>query len=53
MLEAKFAIMVRTASGEVFEAFRWCRDEASGIARAWTEAKRFGVEASSIWAVAL
>ena len=36
-----FRIFVRTAEGAEFQAFTWCRDEASGIARAWREGRRW------------
>ena len=32
------------ATGEEFECFVWTRDAASGIARAYSDAKRFGME---------
>ena len=51
-MEVKFIIFARKASGEVFECFRWCRDAESGIARAYTDAKRFGVNIVEAWAVA-
>ena len=35
-----FRIFVRTAEAE-FQAFTWCRDGASGIARAWREGRRW------------
>ena len=44
-----FRIFVRTAEGAEFQAFTWCRDEASGIARAnraWARAKRAAIEAA-------
>jgi hypothetical protein len=48
-----FRIFVATASGEVFEAFVWCRDEASGIARARREAPLFGHKLVAVWAEAV
>lgn len=48
-----FTIFVRTATGEVIEAFTWTRSEASGIARAQREAVDFGHDVVETWAVAL
>lgn len=45
-----FRIFVRTAEGSEFQAFTWCRDEASGIARAWREGREFGHNVAAIWA---
>ena len=45
-----FRIFVRTASGEEFMAFTWCRDEASGIARAKREGAEFGYDIVAAWA---
>jgi hypothetical protein len=50
MFQARFSIMARTTAGEVFEAFRWTRDAASGIARAWREAPSFGFDLAEVWA---
>ena len=36
--------------GSEFQAFTWCRDEASGIARAWREGREFGHNVAAIWA---
>jgi hypothetical protein len=38
----RFVIFIETISGEIIEAFTWCRDEASGIARAQKNAVEFG-----------
>lgn len=46
-------IFVRTAEGEEFQAFTWCRDEASGIARAWREGVEFGHDVAAVWAEAI
>lgn len=35
------------------EAFTWCRDEASGIARAWREGREFGHNVTAVWAEAV
>jgi len=48
-----FRIFVRTAEGEEFQAFTWCRDEASGIARAWREGVEFGHDVAAVWAEAI
>lgn len=48
-----FKIFVRTAGGEEFMAFTWCRDEASGIARAQREGAEFGFEIVAVWAEAV
>ena len=42
MLAPRFVIFVETATGEIIRAFTWCRDEASGIARARRDAVEFG-----------
>ena len=31
----------------------WCRDEASGIARAWREGREFGHNVTAVWAEAV
>jgi hypothetical protein len=31
----------------------WCRDEASGIARAWREGREFGHDVAAVWAEAV
>jgi hypothetical protein len=51
MLPVTFVIFGRKSDGSEIELFRWCRDEAGGIARAWAEAKRFGVDLVDVWAV--
>lgn len=48
-----FRIFVRTAEGAEFQAFTWCRDEASGIARAWREGREFGHNVAAVWAEAV
>ena len=48
-----FRIFVRTAEGDEFQAFTWCRDEASGIARAWREGVEFGHDVAAVWAEAI
>ena len=48
-----FRIFVRTVEGEEFQAFTWCRDEASGIARAWREGPKFGYNVIAVWAEAV
>jgi hypothetical protein len=50
MLTPRFVIFVETVTGEIIRAFTWCRDEASGIARARRDAKDFGVKAARVWA---
>lgn len=42
MLTPQFVIFIETAAGQIIRAFTWCRDEASGIARARREAVEFG-----------
>ena len=48
-----FRIFVRTAQGEEFMAFTWCRDEASGIARAKRDGAEFGHDVVDAWAEAV
>lgn len=48
-----FRIFVRTAEGAEFQAFTWCWDEASGIARAWREGREFGHNVTAVWAEAV
>lgn len=43
-------IFCRKTDGSVFLAFHWTRDAASGIARAFADAKLFGVEITEAWA---
>lgn len=50
MLTPRFVIFVETITGEVIRAFTWCRDEASGIARARRDAQDFNVVPVRIWA---
>ena len=48
---ARYLIHARRAdTGEEFQCFRWTRDEASGIRRAWADAKMYGVPLSAVWA---
>ena len=51
MVPVTFTLHGRKADGSVIELFRWCRDEASGLARAKAEASRFGIALVEIWAV--
>ena len=37
-MEVRVVIYIRLADGSVVEAFRWTRDEASGVARALSKA---------------
>jgi hypothetical protein len=46
-----FTVYGRRPNGQVLILFHWTRDEASGIARAWREAKDFNVQLTEIWAV--
>jgi hypothetical protein len=50
MFAPRFVIFVETISGDIIRAFTWCRDEASGVARARRDAQDFGVTAVRIWA---
>jgi hypothetical protein len=50
MFKVLFRIFVRTASGEVFQAFTWTRSAESGIARAFREGKEFGFDVVEAWA---
>lgn len=49
-MEPRFIIFVETDTGEIINAFTWCRDMQSGISRAERDAKEFGVKAVRIWA---
>ena len=49
-MEVTFTIFARKTSGEVFECFHWCRDAQSGVSRAFTDAKQFGVNITEAWA---
>jgi hypothetical protein len=49
-MEPRFIIFVETITGDIIEAFTWCRDEMSGIARARRDAQEFGVTPVRIWA---
>jgi hypothetical protein len=50
-MEVTFKIWARRVDGSEFECFAWCRDAASGIARAWREAPKFGEKLVSVWAI--
>ena len=51
MLTPRFVIFVETAAGQVIRAFTWCRDEASGLARARRDAVEFGYGSPTrVWA---
>lgn len=43
-------IFARKTDGTVFECFTWTRDAASGIARAYADAKLHGIEIDLAWA---
>lgn len=49
-MEPRFVIFVQTITGEIIEAFTWCRDEKSGIARAFRDAADFDVVPVRVWA---
>lgn len=49
-MEVKFVIWVKPVGEEAFVAFYWCRDQASGIARAKSDAAKFGYELEQVWA---
>jgi len=50
-MQPTFVIFVETVTGEIIRAFTWCRDEASGIARARREAIEFGYGSPTrVWA---
>lgn len=46
-MEVKFVIVADCELQGEFVCFRWCRDAASGIERAISEAKRFNVHTLS------
>lgn len=46
-MDVKFVIVADCELQGEFVCFRWCRDAQSGIARAISEAKRFGVHTLS------
>jgi hypothetical protein len=47
----QFVIFVETATGQIIRAFTWCRDEASGIARARRDCVEFGHgDPTRVWA---
>lgn len=50
MFAPRFVIFVETISGDIIRAFTWCREEASGVARARRDAHDFGVTPVRIWA---
>jgi hypothetical protein len=43
MLAVTFVLFGIRQDGSELELFRWCRDEASGLARAASDAARFGM----------
>lgn len=49
-MKPQFVIFVETNSGEIIEAFTWCRDRQSGVERARRDAKDFGHIPVKIWA---
>lgn len=49
-MKPTFIIFVETVTGDIIEAFTWCRDKASGISRAEKDAREFGVTPARIWA---
>lgn len=51
MTTSAFRIFARKSNNEVFECFTWTRDEASGIRRAYSDAKAFNVPIVDAWAV--
>lgn len=51
MYVPRFIIFVETATGEIVRAFTWCRDEASGVARARRDCIEFGYGSPTrVWA---
>jgi hypothetical protein len=47
----QFVIFVETAAGNIIRAFTWCRDEASGLARARRDCIDFGYGCPTrVWA---
>ena len=51
MLAPRFVIFVETTTGQIIRAFTWCRDEASGLARARSDAIEFGYGCPTrVWA---
>ena len=46
----RFKIFIRTTSGEVIEAFTWCRGEKQGIDRALREGAEWGYSIEECWA---
>jgi hypothetical protein len=48
-----FVQLADAPEGAEFQAFTWCRDEASGIARAWREGREFGHNVTAVWAEAV
>lgn len=50
MLAPRFIIFIETTSGQIVRAFTWCRDEASGLARARRDAIDFGYCPTRAWA---
>jgi len=52
-MEVRFVIKARKVSGEVFECFHWTHDASSGVARAYADAAKFGVDIIDVWAEAV
>lgn len=50
MYNPTFKIMVLLTSGEVIEAFTWCRGEKQGIDRALREGAIRGYSILEVWA---
>lgn len=51
MLDPTYIIYYVDGAGNSMKAFTWCRDLASGLARARREAKEFGVEAVDFYGI--
>lgn len=50
MIKPTYVIFVETIDGEIIEAFTWCRDEDSGIAKAREAMQNAGFTAVRVWA---
>ncbi len=46
----KFLIKAELFNGTIMECFHWCRDEDSGIRRAYADAAQFGIILKRVWA---
>jgi hypothetical protein len=46
----RYRIMARKPNGEIFECFVWNRHQYSGVVKAYSEAKDFGIEIDLAWA---